>query len=42
MSRKISEIFLEELKEDAEFFFKNFKEIVKRTWSDILDDFKNV
>lgn len=41
MSRATSEIFLEDLKEDAEFFIKNFKEILKRTWSDIRDDFRN-
>jgi len=40
MSSTIRDIFLEELKEDFKFFVKNFKEILKRTWSDSLNDFK--
>ena len=40
MSSTIRDIFLEELKEDFKFFVKNFKEIIKRTWSDFLNDFK--
>jgi hypothetical protein len=40
MTGTIKEIFLEDLKEDIEFFVKNFKEIMKRTWSDFLNDFK--
>ena len=40
MSESIRNAFWSELKEDAKFFIKNFKEIVKRTWSDLLDDFK--
>jgi len=40
MSSTIRDIFLEELKEDFKFFVKNFKEILKRTWSDFLNDFK--
>lgn len=40
MSGTIKEIFWEELKEDAKFFIKNFRQIMKRTWSDLKDDFK--
>lgn len=39
MSETINSIFLEGLKEDLMFFIKNFKEIIKRTWNDLLDDF---
>jgi hypothetical protein len=41
MSRTTNELFWEGLKEDIGFFVKNFKEIMKRTWSDFLNDFKS-
>jgi hypothetical protein len=36
----IKEIFWEDLKEDVKFFIRNFKEIVKRIYSDLVDEFK--
>ena len=42
MPETINNLFWEELKEDARFFIRNFKEIVKRTWSDMIDEFKSV
>ena len=40
MRETLKQIFWEDLKESIEFFIKNFREIIKRTWKDILNDFK--
>ena len=40
MGKTVNELFLEGLKEDIEFFVKNFKEIMKRTWNDLRNDFQ--
>jgi len=42
MSEIIKEIFWRDLKDDIKFFLKNFKRIIKRTWSDLLKEFKMV
>jgi len=40
MRETLKQIFWDDLKENAKFFIKNFREIFKRTWKDILNDFK--
>ena len=41
MNKIIKEIFWEDLKDNTKFVMQNLKEILKRTWSDFLNDFKN-
>jgi len=41
MKEFLKEIFWDDVKEDVKFFMKNFKEIVRKTWYDFLDEFKN-
>ena len=40
MKGAIKEILWEDLKDDFKFFIKNFREIIKKTWYDLIDDFK--
>ncbi len=40
MNKIIKEIFWEDLKGEIKFFIKNFKEIIKRVWSDFLNELK--
>jgi len=42
MSKTVKQIFLEQMKEDAEFFVKNYKEIIRRTLDDFVNEFKSI
>lgn len=40
MKETIKEILWEDLKNSAKFFIKNFREIMKRTWDDFLNEIR--